>query len=123
MSGPRTGRSYRWKNAADLSEPGKPHPKWLPSSRILRIAMGLGLVVGGFVGFLPILGFWMVPLGIFVLSIDIPVVGRWWARLQAWWEKRIEPVWKRRFEPWWKRNIEPWWNRLKEIWNSFRKKK
>ena len=86
---------------------------------MLRVALGLALVVGGIIGFLPILGFWMVPLGVFVLSIDIPIVGRWWARLETWWKERVEPVWK----PWWQRRIEPWWNRLKEIWNRLRKKK
>jgi hypothetical protein len=101
----------------------KRRPKWLPKSRLLRIILGLVLIVAGIIGFLPILGFWMVPLGVFVLSIDIPIVGRWWARLQAWWSERVEPVWKRRYEPWWQRNIQPWWNRLKEIWNSFKKKK
>ena len=43
----------------------------LPQSRALRIALGGALVLGGVVGFLPILGFWMVPLGLFVLSVDL----------------------------------------------------
>lgn len=43
---------------------------------LLRIPIGLLLVVGGFLGFLPVLGFWMVPVGIAVLSVDIPQVRR-----------------------------------------------
>jgi hypothetical protein len=43
---------------------------------LLRIPIGLLLVVGGFLGFLPVLGFWMVPVGIAVLSVDIPAVRR-----------------------------------------------
>src|SRR3954462_1824571 len=44
----------------------------LPQSRGLRIGLGIALVLGGIVGFLPILGFWMVPLGLLVLSVDLP---------------------------------------------------
>jgi hypothetical protein len=60
----------------------------LPTSRPLRVALGAALVVCGIVGFLPVLGFWMIPLGAFVLSIDVPIVGRWWRKLQDWWERR-----------------------------------
>jgi hypothetical protein len=60
----------------------------LPASRLWRIALGGALVFCGIVGFLPILGFWMIPLGLFVLSIDIPIVGRWWQKLQDWWARR-----------------------------------
>ena len=99
MSAPRTGRSSRWKSAADCvieHEPEPPrreikigrYPIKLPASRLLRIALGVTLVVCGIVGFLPVLGFWMIPLGLFVLSIDIPIVGRWWRKLQDWWERR-----------------------------------
>ncbi len=49
----------------------------LPASRLARIAIGISLIVGGVLGFLPFLGFWMVPLGLMVLSIDIPVVRTW----------------------------------------------
>ena len=37
----------------------------------LRTVLGLLLVVGGIFGFLPILGFWMIPLGIAVVAIDL----------------------------------------------------
>lgn len=48
----------------------------LPKSRAARITIGGLLVVAGVVGFLPILGFWMVPVGLGILAIDIPVVRR-----------------------------------------------
>jgi hypothetical protein len=40
--------------------------RWLksPSSRWVRIPIALLLIVGGVVGFLPVLGFWMIPLGL-----------------------------------------------------------
>lgn len=37
----------------------------------LRTVLGLLLVVGGVLGFLPILGFWMLPLGVAVIWVDI----------------------------------------------------
>ncbi len=39
----------------------------------VRILTGTLLVLAGLVGFLPILGFWMVPVGLAVLAIDIPL--------------------------------------------------
>lgn len=64
----------------------------LPGSRRGRIATGIGLIVGGVLGFLPILGFWMLPLGVIILSHEFHIVRRtrrrfvvWWAR---WREKR-----------------------------------
>lgn len=37
----------------------------------LRWLAGLLLILMGFMGFLPILGFWMIPLGIAVAAMDI----------------------------------------------------
>jgi hypothetical protein len=67
----------------------------LPASRVARIGIGIGLIVGGFLGFLPILGFWMVPLGLIILSVDIPVVRRWRRQFQIW----LGPKLRMRF-PW-----------------------
>jgi len=60
----------------------------LPGSRIVRVALGVGLVVGGVLGFLPVLGFWMIPLGLLVLSVDLPFVRRWRRKIEVWWGKR-----------------------------------
>jgi UPF0716 family protein affecting phage T7 exclusion len=49
----------------------------LPRHPSLRIALGVGLIFGGVLGFLPVLGFWMIPLGLLVLSLDLPLVRRW----------------------------------------------
>ncbi len=48
----------------------------VPAHPFLRIGLGVILVIGGFLGFLPILGFWMLPLGLVVLSIDFAAVRR-----------------------------------------------
>ncbi|MEO9191336.1 MAG: hypothetical protein ABI224_15265 [Acetobacteraceae bacterium] len=67
---------------------------WLlkPSSKWLRIPLGGLLVVFGCFGFLPILGFWMVPMGALLLAEDFPVVRRPTIRaikaIQGWWERR-----------------------------------
>ena len=55
------------------------YPRWL------RISVGFFLVLGGILGFLPILGFWMIPLGMVVLSYDLPFVRRWRRRLEVRW--------------------------------------
>jgi hypothetical protein len=49
----------------------------------VRIIVGLLFVLFGLVGFLPILGFWMVPVGVGVLAIDIPVVRRFSHRVMT----------------------------------------
>ncbi len=61
----------------------------LPASSSVRIAVGILLVSGGTLGFLPVLGFWMIPLGMLVLSVDLPFVRRWRRRMEVplfrWW--------------------------------------
>ena len=60
----------------------------LPQSRPIRVILGLALIIGGVLGFLPVLGFWMIPLGLLVLSVDLPMVRRWRRRLELWWGRR-----------------------------------
>ena len=60
----------------------------LPASKLLRVVIGCGLLIGGVLGFLPILGFWMVPLGLLILSVDVPAVRRLRRRLAVWWARR-----------------------------------
>lgn len=48
--------------------------------RGLRLLLGILLIIGGLLGFLPILGFWMVPLGIMVAAMDVRLIRRWWRR-------------------------------------------
>ena len=60
----------------------------LPRTRGGRIAVGCLLLLGGVLGFLPVVGFWMIPLGLAVLARDVPVVLRWKRRASAWWLRR-----------------------------------
>ncbi len=70
--------------------------KWripLPRRRAGRILVGILLVILGFFGFLPVLGFWMIPLGLGILSYDIPQIRRLRRRLSVWFHRLI----RRRF--------------------------
>ena len=42
----------------------------------LRTLLGLVLVAGGVFGFLPLLGFWMIPLGLAVIMLDVRALVR-----------------------------------------------
>ncbi len=42
----------------------------VPAHPIVRAVLGIALVLGGVFSFLPILGLWMLPLGLIMLSID-----------------------------------------------------
>jgi hypothetical protein len=59
-----------------------------PGARWVRIPTGILLICGGFFGFLPVLGFWMLPLGLLLLALDIPVLERPTARALDWLDRR-----------------------------------
>jgi hypothetical protein len=64
--------------------------RWIraPGSGLVRIPVGTGLIIGGTVGFLPIVGFWMVPLGLLIIAKDVPVVRPPMIRLFDWVERK-----------------------------------
>jgi len=55
----------------------------LPRSRALRIVLGSALLICGVLGFLPVIGFWMMPLGLLVLSVDVSAIRRWRRRVEV----------------------------------------
>ena len=63
----------------------------LPGTRLTRVVLGVVLCAGGFLGFLPILGFWMLPLGILVLSVDFHPVRRIRRRFESRWGRWRKP--------------------------------
>ncbi|MGV8996095.1 MAG: hypothetical protein ACOH12_04015 [Parvibaculaceae bacterium] len=63
----------------------------VPGSPHVRMLLGSLLVGGGVLGFLPILGFWMIPLGLGVLSVDSPGLRRGRRRMEVWWGRRKMP--------------------------------
>ena len=74
----------RWRNML----------RWLrhPSARWARIPAAGLLILGGVLSILPILGLWMLPLGLILLAEDIPALHRSRARLLDWLERR-RPHW------------------------------
>jgi hypothetical protein len=62
--------------------------KTLGASRWIRWPVALLLVAGGLVGFLPILGFWMIPLGLILVAEDIPFLRPPLARMFAWLDRK-----------------------------------
>jgi hypothetical protein len=50
--------------------------RWLarvrqPEARLIRVPLGIVLVLGGIFSFLPVLGIWMLPLGLLLLALDL----------------------------------------------------
>jgi len=62
-----------------------------PGRMWLRLPVALLMILGGLVGFLPVVGFWMVPVGLVLLAIDLPrmrcAVARLLVRGQAAWRR------------------------------------
>ncbi|HVV40437.1 MAG TPA: hypothetical protein VHC94_05165 [Nitrobacter sp.] len=67
---------------------------WLrrPSSRYVRIPLALLLILGGIFSFLPVLGLWMLPLGLILIAQDLPFLEKPIAQFLGW----IERKWKAR---------------------------
>jgi hypothetical protein len=64
----------------------------VPASRRVRLVAGGLLLVGGVLGFLPVLGFWMIPLGLVVLSVDSPAIRRIRRRLEVWGGRKLNSI-------------------------------
>jgi hypothetical protein len=60
--------------------------RWVrqPSRRWLRIPVGSLLTVGGNFGFLSLVGFWMLPLGVALLADDVPPLRLVRSRILNW---------------------------------------
>jgi hypothetical protein len=64
--------------------------------RLVRVPLGILMIFAGFLGFLPVLGFWMLPLGLLLLAVDLPRLQpavssasiRVRRRVSAWWRRR-----------------------------------
>ena len=63
---------------------------WLrkPSRVPARAAVSLLLIAGGFLSFLPVLGLWMLPLGLIVISQDIQFLRRPLLRSFQWVDRK-----------------------------------
>jgi hypothetical protein len=63
---------------------------WLrqPSSRLVRIPLAVLLILGGIFSILPVLGLWMLPLGLLLFAQDVPMLRPPLIRLLAWVERK-----------------------------------
>ncbi len=61
----------------------------------VRVPAGIALIGGGVLSFLPVLGIWMLPLGLALLAQDIPVIQRPMAHLLDFINRNVEK-WKSR---------------------------
>lgn len=79
--------------------------RWLrdPAHRRIRLPVGLMLITVGFFGFLPVIGFEFIPLGLLLIAQDVPVLR--------------EPV--GRFTLW----LEEKWTQLRKKWQHWRAKR
>ncbi|MDN5869504.1 MAG: hypothetical protein L0H73_02095 [Nitrococcus sp.] len=52
--------------------------RWLrePATRWMRIPIGILLIIAGIFSILPVLGLWMLPLGLLLLAQDVPFLRR-----------------------------------------------
>lgn len=64
----------------------KPEQKWV------RLPSGLLFILGGLLSFLPVLGVWMLPLGILLLAEDIPLFQNLSGKMLGWIARR-KPTW------------------------------
>ena len=61
----------------------------------MRIPVALFLIACGLLGFLPVVGFWMLPIGLALLAEDLPFLRRPARRLMTWVEDRRQAVLQR----------------------------
>jgi hypothetical protein len=82
-------RHFAWFEAK-LSPRPAGFVRWLrrPSSRLVRIPLAILLVVGGVFSFLPILGLWMLPLGLLLIAQDVPFLQKPLAEMLGWIERK-----------------------------------
>ena len=68
--------------------------RWLrrPSSLWIRAPVAVLLVCGGLFGFFPVLGFWMLPIGMVLLADDLQALRPLRTRILDWIERR-RPHW------------------------------
>ena len=59
-----------------------------PKARFIRIPVAVLSIVGGVFSFLPVLGLWMLPLGLLLLAHDVPFLRKPVGRFTSWGAQR-----------------------------------
>ena len=82
-------RHFGWFESKLPAGPAK-FVGWLrkPSSKLVRIPLALLLMLGGVFSILPILGLWMLPLGMLLIAQDVPFLEKPVAQALGWMERK-----------------------------------
>ncbi|MBR1147444.1 hypothetical protein JQ567_29560 [Bradyrhizobium sp. AUGA SZCCT0431] len=82
-------RHFAWFEAKLPAGPAR-FVGWLrkPSSRYVRIPIAILLILGGIFSILPVLGLWMLPLGLLLFAQDVPFLQTPMAKLLGWIERK-----------------------------------
>jgi hypothetical protein len=82
-------RHFAWFEAKLPAGPAR-FVGWLrkPSSRYVRIPIAILLILGGIFSILPVLGLWMLPLGLLLFAQDVPFLQPPMAKLLGWIERK-----------------------------------
>ena len=66
--------------------------RWLrvPSSFAARLVIAMLLILGGIFSFLPVLGIWMLPLGLLLIAQVVPLLQKPLVAAFAWVERKCE---------------------------------
>ena len=102
-------RHFEWLQSRLPAGPAK-FIGWLrqPSSKLVRIPLAILLMVGGVFSILPVLGLWMLPLGMLLIAQDVPFLEKPVAQLLGWIERKwTERERKKQLERERLRNIDP----------------
>ena len=59
-----------------------------PQARLVRVPAAVLLMLGGVFSILPVLGIWMLPLGLLLLAVDLPALRPPLARVLHWIERK-----------------------------------
>src|SRR5712675_2042906 len=78
-------RHFAWFEARLSPRPAR-FVGWLrkPSSRYARIPLAILLIAGGIFSILPVLGLWMLPLGLVLFAQDVPMLQKPIAKMLGW---------------------------------------
>jgi len=59
-----------------------------PQARMVRVPAAVLLTLGGVFSILPVLGIWMLPLGLLLLAVDLPALRPPLTRMLHWIERK-----------------------------------
>jgi hypothetical protein len=62
---------------------------------IIRLPIAIVFIFGGILSFLPVLGFWMLPVGLLLLAVDLPLLRAPISNAMIRGRRRIN-IWRRR---------------------------